>query len=373
MIYNSRNLRVGGYCRTTPKLCQHYLKKGTNKNQRQINDLTIFTKMKYIKFIVLTIFSFGLLTNINAQKEIKHFIFFSRDREGIKNSKFYSNTGLAGAQITYPWRRLEPQKDKYDFSEIEEDLTFLTSKGKRLFIQIQDVTFDSSYKAVPEYLINDPIYNGGQNPQYGIKKDGTLVKEGWVARRWDKAVADRYHKLLEKLAVQFDGKIEGINLPETSVDFPDRKELTPIGFTNNNYVEAIKGNMLVLKNNFKKSVALQYANFMPFDSKADLKAIYGYAKTINMGMGGPDIKVYRQAQMENSYPLIRDISSYVKTGVAVQDGNSDVINPKTNKKVTINDILDFAQNYLKLDYVFWGIEEPFYSNKVLPYLNSLKK
>jgi hypothetical protein len=179
--------------------------------------------------------------------------------------------------------------------------------------------------------------------------------------------------LLQKLAEQFDGKIEGINLPETALDFPKRKELIPEGFTSSNYVTAIKKTMFFLKSNFSQSVPLLYANFMPYDSKEDLKAIYKYAKKIKLGMGGPDIKVYRKAQMENSYPLIRDISKAVNTGVAVQEGNADVINPKTNKKVTISDILDFAQNYLKLDYIFWGIEEPFYSKEVLPLLNSIKK
>lgn len=327
----------------------------------------------FLKCITALIIGMGFAGSGYAQKQIKHFIFFSRDRDGINNPDFYLNKGVEGAQITYPWRKLEPKKDQYNFSEIEEDLIFLTSKGKRLFIQIQDVTFDSTINAVPTYLLQDSIYNGGQNSQYGIRKDGTPVKAGWVARRWDNAVAERFHKLLQKLAERFDGKIEGINLPETALDFPKRNELLPEGFSSSNYVSALKSTMLVLKNNFRQSVPLLYANFMPYDSKEDLKAIYTYAKKIKLGMGGPDIKVYRKAQMENSYPLIRDISKTVKTGVAVQDGNADVINPATNKKVTISEILDFAENYLKLDYVFWGIEEPFYSKNVLPLLNEIKK
>lgn len=330
-----------------------------------------------MKIIAGKIILFGIFllqySLIIAQKDIKHFIFFSRNREGIKNTKFYLNAGVKGAQITYPWRKLEPRKNQYNFSEIEEDLNFLKSKGKRLFIQIQDVTFDSTINAVPAYLLEDTMYSGGQNAQYGFKYDGTPVIEGWVARRWDPAVAQRFHKLLEKLAGQFDGKIEGINLPETAVDFPNRKGLLPEDFSNSYYLSAIQNNMLVLKTNFKKSISLQYANFMPGDSKEDLKAVYDYARKIKMGMGGPDIKVYRKAQMENSYPLIRDISGMVKTGVAVQDGNADTINPMTNKKVTITDIFNFAKNYLQLDYIFWGNQEPFYSGEVLPLLILLKK
>lgn len=308
-----------------------------------------------------------------TQNALKHFIFFSHEREGIHDTSFYLNPGVAGAQITYHWKKLEPQKDKYDFSQVEEDLNFLTTKGKRLFIQLQDVTFDSTYMAVPKYLLTDTMYHGGVNAQYGINAAGKPVKGGWVARRWDPAVAERYHLLLIKLAERFDGRIEGINLPETALDFPAREGLLPEGFTNSNYVNAIKKNMLVLKTCFKKSVALQYANFMPGDSREDLVAIYNYAKKIKLAMGGPDIKVYRPAQMANSYPLIRSIAGIVPTGVAVQEGNYSVLNPQTNQPVTVAEILDFAQNYLLLSYIFWCREEPYYSQKVLRIIRSQKK
>jgi hypothetical protein len=77
--------------------------------------------------------------------------------------------------------------------------------------------------------------------------------------------------------------------------------------------------------------------------------------------------------MKNSYPLIRDISGMVITGMAVQDGNYEVINGKTGKQVTVPEILEFAQNYLRLNYIFWCREEPYYSQKVLPLLDAVKK
>ena len=36
-----------------------------------------------------------------------------------------------------------------------------------------------------------------------------------MARRWDPPVQERFHKLLLALGKEFDGKVEGINLPET--------------------------------------------------------------------------------------------------------------------------------------------------------------
>jgi hypothetical protein len=327
---------------------------------------------KKVKIYCLLLLSIAFSEFTYSQTTIRHFIFFSRDREAILDSDFYLNPGIAGAQITYPWKRLEPQKDIYDFSEIEEDLFFLESKGKKLFIQIQDVTFDSTIVAVPKYLLTESIYHGGVNSQYEFVANGKPIKAGWVARRWDPKVAERFHQLLKKLAEKFDGRIEGINLPETSVEFQKKNGLLPDGFTYKSYVEAIKKNMLVLKTYFKKSVPLLYANFMPGDSVKDLKEIYNYAKEIRLGMGGPDIKVYRKAQMDNSYPLIRNMAGIAPTGVAVQEGNYDVLNPKTGKQVTVPEIMEFAQNYLKLTYVFWCTEEPYYSKQVLPLIRSLK-
>lgn len=156
-----------------------------------------------------------------SQSKIDHYVFFSRDREKIQDSSFYQNRGVAGAQITYAWKRLEPTKNRYDYSEKEEDLAFLNSKGKRLFIQIQDVTFSSSRILTPDYMLDDSIYNGGSVPQYWSDDDGKLVIGGWVARRWDPAVAHQFRNLLIALANQFDGRIAGINLPETAIDIVD--------------------------------------------------------------------------------------------------------------------------------------------------------
>ena len=131
--------------------------------------------------------------------------------------------------------------------------------------------------------------------------------------------------------------------------------------------------MLVLKKHFKKSDPILYVNFLPGDIKENLKILYDYALEIGHDMGGPDIKVYRKGQMENSYPFIRQVDGKVPTGVAVQYGNYWIDNPKTGKQVTVPEILDFAQNYLMLDYVFWCNEEPYYSQKVLPLLDSFER
>ena len=195
----------------------------------------------------------------------QHYVFFNRDRERISDAAFLSTKALVGAQLKYTWRELERGEDGYDFSAIEHDLSFLSSKNKRLFIQLQDVSFDPKIVNVPQYLINGGRYHGGADQQYNIEgeDEARAVPEGWVARRWDPAVQERFHKLLQALGRQFDGKVEGINLPETAVSFGESGRLFPKGFTPTTYRAAVLTNLMALKLAFPKSVAMQYANFMP--------------------------------------------------------------------------------------------------------------
>jgi hypothetical protein len=306
-----------------------------------------------------------------------HYVFFGQDREKIKEaSSFLEAKAFEGAQIAYSWRQLEPGKDEYDFSFIREDLAFLTSKGKKLFVQIQDVTFSESRINVPRYLLRESRYNGGADKQYKYK-DGDeehAVVAGWAARRWDPAVQERFHKLLTALGKEFDGRIEGVNFAETAVDFGRSGLLFPKGYSFEIYRDAIITNMKALKLAFPKSVVMQYANFMPgewlpADDKGYLRAVYKAAKELKVGVGGPDLLPYRPGQLNHSYPLIRDAAEIVPTGIAVQDGNYEHEDPRTGKRVMISELLKFATEYLDVDYIFWCTQEPYYSEQVIPYFN----
>lgn len=277
--------------------------------------------------------------------------------------------------MAYTWKQLEPEKDEYDFSLIREDLALLESRGKRLFIQLQDVTFSESRVNVPRYLLTDPIYNGGADKQYEVEgaDDQNAVVAGWAARRWDPAVQERFHKLLLALGREFDGRIEGINFAETSVGFGTTGRLFPKGFSFEGYRDAIITNMRALKRAFPNSVAMQYANFMPGEwrrtnDRGYLRAVYAAAKEARVGVGGPDLLPYRPGQLYSSYPLIREAAGIVPIGIAVQDGNFEDVNPRTGQRVTISELVGFATDYLKVDYIFWGTQEPYYSGQVIPLL-----
>lgn len=326
-----------------------------------------------ISWILLILLLCG---GVRAAEHPHFFVFFNRERERISEKSFLETQAIEGAQLKYTWKQLEGGKDGYDFTDIRHDLEFLNSRGKKLFIQIQDASFDPSIVLVPRYLLNDPQYNGGADKQYDIpgNDEQRATPAGWVARRWDPAVRERFQKLLLALGQEFDGKIEGINLPETAIEFGETGRLFPRGFTAQGYRDAILSNMAALKRAFPKSVTMQYANFM-LEEKGDahrayLRSIYQRAAELKVGVGGPDLSPYRPGQMENSYPLLREFAGRVPTGIAVQEGNYSSDNPRTGKRVTVPELITFGTEYLKVNYIFWCTEEPFYSRDVIPFLQA---
>jgi hypothetical protein len=306
-------------------------------------------------------------------KPIHHYVFFGMDREKLKDATFLDVPAFEGAQISYSWRQLEQGKDQYEFSLIREDLQLLQSHGKKLWVQLQEVSFNPNRINVPKYLLNDPKYNGGVDQQISDRKgdDDHPVREGWVARRWDPAVQERMYKLFAALAKEFDGRIAGINTDETSIGFGATGKLFPKGFTPEAYRDATIANMKELKRAFSRSIAMVYANFMP-GGRTHLEAVYRAARESNIAVGGPDLLPFRPFQRANSYPLIRQSAGQVPTGLAVQDGNYGDIDPRTQKRATASELLKFATDELKLDYIFWCTQEPYFSSEVVPLMKNTK-
>ena len=309
----------------------------------------------------------------SSAKPIHHYVFFGMDREKIKDTRsFLENEMFEGAQIAYLWSQLENEEDKYNFGLIREDLAFLTEHHKKLWIQIQDITFSEKYVPVPRFLRQDPQYNGGADRQYQFNNDDEEqpIPSGWAARRWDPAVQERFHKLLFALGKEFDGRIEGVNFAETSVTFGQTGKLFPKGYTPEIYREAIIANLKALKRAFPKSIAMQYANFMPGGQK-DLERVYQAARESRVAVGGPDLLPFRPFQMANSYPLIKDSAGIIPSGIAVQDGNYADVNRKTGQRASIEMLINFATDFLKVDYIFWCTEEPYFSNELVPFVKHL--
>ena len=334
-----------------------YAKESTNPGEKYIN--------AYKKYL-------GAKCPIE-EDGIKHFVYFARDRELIHDHPFLSNSRFRGAQIMYSWRELEPKKDQYDFSIILEDYEYLKSKKKMLFIQLQDATFSTMYKGVPDYLMSEE-YGGGVI--YQRSENGTPY--GWTARRWDKNVQARFASLLMALGKEFDGKIEGINLQETVIEVSGKDDASLSG---SGYAEAVKVNMLALKKAFPRSTTMQYANFMPgewlpWEDKGYLKSIYQYGEEIGVGLGAPDLMVHRKGQLNHAIAMMHENKYTVPLGIAIQDGNyigetnSDKVLENRNNIVPL--LQAFAKDFLKVQYMFWVNQEPYFEQDVMPCFSEQK-
>jgi hypothetical protein len=241
-------------------------------------------------------------------------------------------------------------------------------------VQIQDVSFDERIN-VPDYLVHNAEFNGGVARKYEFRTDDESkpIFDGWVARRWDPAVITRYRLLFAALAEELDGRIEGINLPETSIGFGDSGELHPEGYSFESYAAGVRAIMSAARDAFTRSEVIQYANFMPgewlpWTDSGYLRSIYEHARVINAGVGGPDLMPHRKGQQNHCLKFIAARDSGVTAGLAVQWGNLDQKNPGTGKRVTVAELYQYARDTLRLDYLFWGVQEPYYTKQVLPYL-----
>ena len=303
-----------------------------------------------------------------------NYVFLRWDHERIREPEFLLNPGIAGAQLSYTWRELEPERDRYDFAAMREQVAFLEKNGKRLFVQIQDVSFTDRI-LTPEYLRTDSAFHGGVARKVERAADGRQRFDGWVARRWDPAVRARFALLLEALAREFDGRIEGVVLAETAIGFDD-PAAHPQGFTYAGYAASVRELLSVARQAFSRSCVVIYANFMPGEwvPREDLgylRSVHDHAASIGAGVGGPDILPHRKGQQAHSLPLIAGRKPGVIGAMAVQDGNLAERNPATGERVTVEEIHRYASDALHLDYIFWGTEEPYYSTDVLPYLRKL--
>lgn len=301
------------------------------------------------------------------QDDIKHFVYFTRDRQAIHGHPLLTHPRFAGAQIMYPWAQLEPKEGRYDFSIIRDDLDYLRSHGKTLFIQLQDATFTPAFKGVPAYLLTD-AYDGGAIPQL----DDNGRHEGWVAKRWNPAVRARFAKLLSALGEAFDGQIEGINLQETAIGVTAEQDPT---FSPAGYAQALQDNMQALKAAFPMSTTMLYANFMPgewlpWEDQGYLRSLYQYGNEIGVGLGAPDLMVQRKGQLNHALAMMHEGKFTVPLGIAVQDGNyigqtgnTDVVSDRPNLVPMLH---AFAQDFLKVDYMFWVNQPPYFEQDVLP-------
>jgi hypothetical protein len=292
-----------------------------------------------------------------AEKKIQNFLFIGGSDPQEYASKLTDQ--IDGVQIIYSWKSLEPEKDKYAFEKIERDLKYLESKNKKLWIQLQDRFFDVKDRNIPDYLLQDKIYQGGLAKQKDYPGEGSAPGSGWVSKQWNPQLRARFQKLIAQLAQKLDGRIHGINLPETAADIEIKTE-SLAGFSCDQYFGASLENIRFAKNAFKKSHVVQYINFWPCEWENDRKYMSRFfeeAQKLAIGLGGPDIVPYRKGQLKNSYPFFNKYQGKLSiVAFAVQEPTRTYTNPNTGKKFTNQEFLDFAKSFLGVDVIFWSVD-----------------
>ncbi len=319
-----------------------------------------FLKAKLLRSVM--VFSLFICYEATAAPPVHYIYTSSSDLENL-NSLFLRDD-IEGVQIVYTWKQLEKSKGVYDFSSIENDLTKLQKKNKKLFIQIQDRFFEPNQKNIPPYLQEESEYKGGLIAQTDNPGEGKAPAQGWVAMQWNASLQKRYQNLIQELAIKFDGRVSGINLPETSIDI-NKKNAEKKGFTCDKYFAATVENMIFARKAFKKSFVVQYVNFWPCEWNNDhnyMSRLFAIAQKEAIGLGGPDIVPYKKAQMKNSYPFFNKYKEKLPlVAMAVQEPTLTYINPNTKKPFTKEEFTKFAEEYLGTNIIFWATESPWLS------------
>ena len=128
--------------------------------------------------------------------------------------RYIDDPHIKGFIGSYDWQYLEPEKDAYDFDNIEEILERLEGTGKHFGVYLKDRTFNSdcTKPPVPDYL---------QTAEYG----GTYKYNGYVCmvKLYREDVMDRHIALFRALGQAFDDhpNFEIVSTGETSIGGDD--------------------------------------------------------------------------------------------------------------------------------------------------------
>ncbi len=273
-----------------------------------------------------------------------------------------------GVQKIYSWREFEPEKGRYDFSELRADLALAKQHGRQLVMQFTHKSFAKGSRSVPDYL-SGPEYGGGIY---------VTVKGAFNPVLWNRNVAARLDAVIEALGREFDRdpNLEAVNLPESAPNaYLDKSPQAGVEtYTEQVYFEALKRQMTTLRHAFPNTVVIQYTNFPP----KLLVALTDYEMAIGVGLGGPD--VYPRADAVNDpekgvYRLYPKLAGIVPLGAAVQqenyapaykkrsalgrgqtmmNGKPLVITPEDEIPIPVREHLQLAREKLKLNYLFWA-------------------
>ncbi|MFJ4184993.1 hypothetical protein [Kitasatospora sp. NPDC089509] len=260
---------------------------------------------------------------------------------------------IGGVQVVAPWKALEGKQGEYRWSRLDDALTYLQERHKKLYVQVQDRFFDVALADanVPQYVKDE----GGVAPTVDENPDNPTTHGAMVAQ-WNTGVRADFQAMLKAMAQRFDGRLAGVNLPETAVEVDTANDRT--AYTSASYIDAEIDNMRFGKSVFTRTQFIQYINFLPDDDDhTRMREMFDLARKDRIGIGGPDTLPDRPYQMENSYKFLHEYKgSLPLVAMAVQEPDINAKDPRTGKPYTRGRFTDFARDYLGARQLFWTVE-----------------
>lgn len=271
-------------------------------------------------------------------------------------------SALRGVQIRYSWAELETSEGVYNFSAIAKRLSELSAIGKRLIILLETRSPDSADGLVPDYITTS-TYEGGVFAYNGTAQQGSNIK------LWNPLIRDRMTALIRALGNRFNSNayFEGIGLTETAMGLP----IVPLTSTQiNDYYANMLNLQQQMRNYFPNTVTFQFANY----PRPILESFVGSLKAMGAGLGGPDVFPEEPGLLypgtpKGVYNYYPEQSGIVPLTPSVMSDN--YLNTRydgTGHQPTILELLTFARDTLKANYIFWT-RHPDYYSKVLETLN----
>ena len=175
--------------------------------------------------------------------------------------------------------------------------------------------------------------------------------------------------LIRALGNRFNSNanFEGIGITETAMGQP----AIPLSST---LINAYYANVLSLqqqmRNYFPNTVTFQFTNY----PRPILESFIGSLNAMGTGLGGPDVfleepGLHHTGDPQGVYNYYPQLSGIVPLTPSVMSGNyKNTRVDGTGYEPTVSELLAFARDNLKANYIFWT-RHPDYHSKVLEMLN----
>jgi len=268
---------------------------------------------------------------------------------------------LSGVAKEYAWRKLEPAMGRYDFAELEEDLAALGAVGKRLIVAI-GVEGPKARPNAPDWL-RGARYGGGV---YRTRNDTYRVVQ------WNAAVSDRLCSLYTALGARLDGApyLEALMTPEFSLRSGVMEINAQDGVQEMDRAAQIRLlglRMAALAGAFPNTVVMQQVDWVSMPGWRPWRDIERFARELGVGVACPFMAMRDASLTAGAYTLFPRLAGKVPLGVTVGPHWAELSN-REGGPASAWDVLKFAREELRVNYMFWSSRQPHFRDRVQPLL-----